>query len=44
MDAAREDLGDNSEVPDLEFELFLNEKSKLIGKQQLSPDEIGWPG
>lgn len=44
MVAAREDLGDNSEVPDLEFELFLNEKSKLIGKQQLSPNEIGWPG
>ena len=44
VDAARIDLGDNSEVPDLEFQLFLNEKTKLIGKQQLSPNEIGWPG
>ena len=44
VSAASEDLGDNSEVPDLEFQLLLNEKSKLVGKQQLSPNEIGWPG
>lgn len=41
---AREDLGDNSEVPGSDLELFMNEKSRLVGKQQLSPNEIGWPG
>ena len=43
MNDARKDLGDNSEVPDSDLELFMNEKSRLVGKQQLSPNEIGWP-
>ena len=43
---ARNDLADNSDIDDekSEYRRFLNEKSKLVGTQQLSPNEIGWPG
>ena len=46
VDGARTDLHDNSDIEDekSEYRRFLNEKAELVGRQQLSPNEIGWPG
>ena len=43
---ARQDLHDNRDIEDekSEYRRFLNEKAELVGIQQLSPNEIGWPG